>query len=42
MDDFRADTAAALASGPEPDKEDEMACYRTLNEIPEYYRPTIR
>ena len=42
MDDFRADTAAALASGPEPDKEDGMTYYRTLNEVPEYYRPTIR
>ena len=41
MDDFRADTAAALAPSPEPEKEDDMIWYRTLDEIPEYYRPTM-
>lgn len=45
MDDFRADTAAELAkmSGtePEPEKEDDMTYYKTLDEVPESYRPTV-
>ena len=43
MDDFRADVAAALDSGPEPGpgKEDGMTYYKTLDEVPEDYRPTV-
>ena len=43
MDDFRADTAAELAPkpGPGPEEEDDMIYYQTLDEIPEYYRPTM-
>ena len=45
MDDFRADVSAALAPEPkpepEPEKEDGMTYYKTLDEIPEYYRPTM-
>ena len=40
MDDFRADVAAALAPGPGPE-EDDMTYYKTLDEIPEDYRPTM-
>ena len=28
-------------SAPEPEKEDDMTYYKTLNEVPEYYRPTL-
>ena len=44
MDDFRADVAAELASGPgpEPEKEDDMTYYKTLDEVPEDYRPTVK
>ena len=49
MDDFRRDVAAALAPKPEPDpdpkpdpeEDDEMTYYKTLDEVPEYYRPTV-
>ena len=49
MDDFRADVAAELAPKPEPDpgpkpdpeEDDEMKYYKTLDEVPEYYRPTV-
>lgn len=43
MDDFRADVAAELAPGPEPEpeKEDDMTYYKTLDEVPEYYRPAV-
>ena len=40
MDDFRRDVAAALA--PEPEKEvDEMTYYKTLADVPEWYRPAV-
>lgn len=51
MDDFRRDVAAALAPKPEPEpdpgpkpdpeEDDEMTWYKTLAEVPEYYRPTV-
>ena len=41
MDDFRADVAAELATGPEPEEEDGMTWYKTLDEVPEYYRPAV-
>ena len=41
MDDFRADVAAELAPKPEPEEEDGMNWYKTLDEVPEYYRPTV-
>lgn len=51
MDDFRRDVAAALAPKPEPEpdpdpkpdpeEDDEMTYYKTLAEVPEYYRPTL-
>lgn len=51
MDDFRADVAAALAPKPDPDpkpdpkpepeEDDEMTYYKTLDEVPEWYRPTV-
>ena len=51
MDDFRADVAAELAPKPEPEpgpgpkpdpeEDDEMKYYKTLDEVPEYYRPTV-
>ena len=43
MDDFRADVAVELASGPEPEpgKEDDMTYYKTLDDVPEPYRPTV-
>ena len=41
MDDFRADVSAALDAGPEAEKEDNMTWYKTLDEVPEYYRPTV-
>ncbi len=49
MDDFRRDVAAALAPKPEPEpdpkpdpeEDDEMTYYKTLDEVPEYYRPTV-
>ena len=45
MDDFRADVAAELAKMPEPEpgseKENDMTYYKTLDEVPEYYRPTV-
>ena len=45
MDDFRSDVAAELAQksepGSEPEKEDGMNYYQTLDEVPEYYRPTV-
>ena len=53
MDDFRSDVAAQLAPKPEPEpepetepepepeKEDDMVCYQTLDDVPEYYRPTV-
>ena len=44
MDDFRSDVAAELAQkpGPGPEKEDGMNYYQTLDEVPEYYRPTVK
>ncbi len=42
MDDFRADVAAILTSKQEPEKEvDEMKYYKTLGDVPEWYRPTV-
>ncbi len=49
MDDFRRDVGLALAPKPEPDpdpkpdpeEDDEMTYYKTLAEVPEYYRPTV-
>lgn len=51
MDDFRADVSAALAPKPEPEpkpdpkpepeEDDEMTYYKTLDEVPEWYRPTV-
>ena len=51
MDDFRRDVAVALAPKPEPDpdpdpkpdpeEDDEMTYYKTLDEVPEWYRPTV-
>ena len=41
MDDFRADVAAEMASGPEPEEVDDMTYFKTLDEVPEYYRPTV-
>lgn len=51
MDDFRRDVAAALAPKPEPEpdpdpkpdpeEDDEMTYYKTLDEVPEWYRPTV-
>ena len=51
MDDFRADVAAELVPKPEPEpdpgpkpdpeEDDEMKYYKTLDEVPEYYRPTV-
>ena len=49
MDDFRRDVAVALAPKPEPEpdpkpdpeEDDEMTWYKTLDEVPEYYRPTV-
>ena len=51
MDDFRSDVAAALAPEPapapvpKPDKNEEdndMTCYKTLADVPEYYRAAVR
>ena len=48
LGDFRRDVAAELAPKPEPEPEpkpdeedDEMNYYKTLDEVPEYYRPTV-
>ena len=42
MDDFRADVAAVLTSKQDPEKEvDEMKYYKTLGDVPEWYRPTV-
>ena len=41
MDDFRADVAAEMTSGPEPEEVDDMTYFKTLDEVPEYYRPTV-
>lgn len=48
MDDFRTDVAAELAPKPapqpepQPEKEDDgMTYYRTLDEVPEYYRAAV-
>ena len=41
MDDFRSDVAAELAQKSEPEEEDGMNYYQTLNEVPEFYRPTV-
>lgn len=43
MDDFRADVAAELAPGPgpEPGGDDEMVYYKTLADVPEYYRAAV-
>ena len=41
MDDFRADVAAELVPKPEPEREDGMTWYRTMDEVPEYYRPAV-
>ena len=53
MDDFRADVAAELAARPEPEPEpapepkpepeedDDMKYYKTLEDVPEYYRSTV-
>ena len=42
MDDFRADVAAVLTSKQEPEKEvDDMKYYKTLGDVPEWYRPTV-
>lgn len=47
MDGFRADVAAALAPKPDPDpkpepeEDDEMTYYKTLDEVPEWYRPAV-
>ena len=43
MDDFRADVAAELVPKPEPEKEDDdMVYYKTLADVPEYYRDAVR
>ena len=45
MDDFRSDVAAELAPKPEPEpepeKEEDMTYYKTLDEVPEYYRTAV-
>ena len=44
MDDFRADVAAELAPKPGPgagEEDDDMTYYKTLADVPEYYRPTM-
>ena len=46
MDDFRRDVAAELAPKPAPEpepekEEDGMTFYKTLDEVPEYYRSTV-
>ena len=41
MDDFRADVAAELTPKPEPEEDNDMTYYKTLDEIPEYFRPTV-
>ena len=41
MDDFRADVAAELTPRPEPEEEDDMTRYKTLDEVPEYYRTAV-
>lgn len=51
MDDFRRDVGLALAPKPEPDpdpkpkpdpeEDDKMTYYKTLDEVPEYYRPAV-
>lgn len=42
MHDFRQDVAAELAPKPEPGKEvDDMTYYKTLADVPEWYRPTV-
>ena len=42
MDDFRADVAALVSRpGPEPEEDDNMTYYRTLDDVPEYYRDTV-
>jgi len=48
MDDFRRDVAAELAPKPAPEpepepekEEDGMTFYKTLDEVPEYYRPAV-
>ena len=44
MDDFRADVAAKLAESPdpEPEKEDGMIYYRTLDDVPGDYRAAVQ
>ena len=47
MDDFRSDVAAELAPKPEPEPEpekedDDMTYYKTLDEVPEYYRTAVK
>lgn len=42
MYDFRQDVAAAMVPKPDPEKEvDDMTYYKTLADVPEYYRPTV-
>lgn len=40
MDDFRAEVARVMNNNTEEDED--MPKYRTLNDVPEHYRPTIR
>ena len=42
MDDFRSDVAEELAHGPESEEVDDMTYFKTLDEVPEYYRPTVK
>ena len=42
MDDFRADVAAELTPKPKPEEDNDMIYYKTLDEIPEYFRPAVK
>lgn len=42
MYDFRLDVAGEVFRDPEPEKEvDDMTYYKTLDDVPEWYRPTV-
>lgn len=41
MDDFRQEVLSAMLD-PEPDEGDNMTYYATINDVPEWYRPSVQ
>lgn len=41
MDDFRSEVASLLAKPDVKEEDDDMKYYKTLDDVPSYYRPTI-